>query len=77
MTPRQLRAAERLAPLIAYYMLGRAPADRRVPTRRGSPSLVGDQCAGWLAAWVGSDDPPDTVNGWAGWLAAHIWWSST
>ena len=71
MTPRRLRAAERLAHIIAAYMAGLIPATPRVSTRRGSPSLTGDQCSGWVAAWDGHD-PPDTVDGLAGWLAAHI-----
>ena len=71
MTRRQLLAAERLAPLIAWSMW-RGPRDPRVPV-----PLRGDMLAGWQAGWrsrrsVVRGQPPDTVEGWAGWLAVYI-----
>lgn len=88
MTPRQLRAAERLAPAIAVFMIGGGPIvggdrpDRGVTCDAFGNRLVGDQQRGWSAAFasrrsVVRGQPPDTVAGLAGWLAAHIAWSPT
>lgn len=34
--------------------------------------LQGDMQRGWTAGWNRIADPPNTIDGWAGWLAAHI-----
>ena len=44
-----------------------------------SGCLDGDQQRGWSAGWrsrrsIVGGQPPDTVDGWAGWLAAHMTW---
>lgn len=80
MTPRRLLAAEHLAPAIAATMMSRAPArgglsDRGVDT--DGRSLYGEQRAGWSAAFasrasVVSGQPPDTVDGWAGYIAVYV-----
>ena len=73
MTTRQLRRAERLAAEIAitqcYCVSGPSVA-----------TVGGDRQRGWRAAFqsrrsIVGGQPPNTVEGWAGWLAAHIAWS--
>ncbi len=90
MTPADIRRAERLAPAIAAFMRHGSPRGHRHGVDRGvdidrsictaGGSLCGEQQRGWSAGlWsrrsVGRrTDPPGTVDGWAGWLAAHIAW---
>ena len=71
MTKQGYRRAERLAPLIAAVMWS-IYDDPRVPT-----PLRGDMQRGWAAGFASRRSvvrcqPPDTIAGWAGWLAAHI-----
>lgn len=81
MKPADYRRAERLAPAIAAWMWPHgevARADRGVDTDLGRGlRLGGDQQRGWSAAFASRrsivrGQPPDTVDGWAGWLAAYI-----
>lgn len=81
MTPRRMLAAERLAPAIAATMMSTlrrdtGMSDRGVDIGPTGP-LCGDQVLGWSAAFasrrsVVRGQPPDTVDGWAGWLAVYV-----
>ena len=80
MTERDFRRAEYVAAAIVEYLIDRGRTGhtgRRphgpVDAPRGN--LGGEQLCGWRAwhAWPGQlNDPPDTIDGWAGWLAAEI-----
>lgn len=70
MTRRDFLRAEELGAAIASWLWMEAPKPHGVDDRGGF--LGGDQVRGWRAGWSKRRDPPDTVDGWAGWLAAHI-----
>lgn len=59
------------------YPLAPGRVDRGVDCRPRTGTLRGDQQRGWSAAFatqrsVVKGQPPDTVDGWAGFLAVYI-----
>lgn len=76
MTRRDTLSAEQLAAAIATSMIrgaiaGTDACDHGVTLDRGG-MLRGDQLAGWRSYFRRRADPPGTLDGWAGWLAAGI-----
>ncbi len=75
MTEKQIMRAEMIAASIAAA-LAYGPANwcreyESCVDIDSLENLCGDQRRGLMAARNG-DGPPDTVDGWAGWIAAHI-----
>lgn len=81
-TPAQVRRAELVAAAIHCTRTldgGQARTPCRLVKVDHGDCLAGDQRLGWVAGGrkrpaIVRGQPPDTVDGWAGWLAAHMGW---